>query len=232
MIYRIVISFFLSSLFFSIITIGFFYFLFFQKKNDIKKEIVYVHQVIVTKKKEHKRVVKNRKNLKKELHSKKEVIKKGELKTESAISKGGKKIDFKDIFSNVNSNIPTKKIEQKQQAILTKKSGNLEKVHKKLSKLETTFSFSNLKGDNKEKDLAYIQNKFAEVWDKIDTKVGDFITIQINISNGVIKIIVLSTNLDTIILRKFKREIKLIDISKINNFSAIIEFKSKLKGWQ
>ena len=221
---RLFISFFLALFVYSFIIFAFLY-LIFQKKNISPKKIVYVHQVIQTKKKSQPIIKQPKKTQQK-------IVKKTqqEIKTKYSFSKGGEDIKLDDIFANINDNIPTQKIKVKKQKNMTKKVSkhNIEKVKKILSQLQTTTSISNLQGSKK--DLDYIQNEFARIWTQIDTNVGDFVSLQINIQNGVINVIVLATNLDTIRLNQFLNDLKSINTSKINNFKAVIDFKSKLKG--
>jgi len=112
---------------------------------------------------------------------------------------------------------------------MTKKIGksNLEEVKKQLSTLQNTTQVSNISGN--QTDLDYIQNQFSKVWGEIETNDGDFIRIKVDIYAGILNVIVISTNLDTIRLNQFLSKLKVIDTSNIKNFSATIDFKSKLK---
>ena len=223
---RIVFSFFLALFLYSAIIYFFIYFLFFQNKVT-KPNIVYVHQVISVEKTKKTKIKKIQK--KKIIKSKKKAKKIVKPKTKDKFSKGGEKIKFDDLFYNVDDNIPTTKVKQKKQKNMTKEIGksNLEEVKKQLSTLQTTTQVSNISGN--QTDLEYIQNQFSKVWAEIDTNDGDFIRIKVDIYAGIVNVIVISTNLDTIRLNQFLSKIKIIDTSKIKNFSATIDFKSKLK---
>ncbi len=229
---RIVFSFFLALFLYSAIIYFFIYFLFFQNKVT-KPKIVYVHQVISVekiKKTKIKKIPQKKKIIEsKKIEPKKEAKRIVKPKTKDKFSKGGEKIKFDDLFSNVDDNIPTTKVKQKKQENMTKsrEESNLEKVKKELSTLQTTTQISNISGN--QIDLKYIQNQFSKVWAEIDTNDGDFIRIKVDIYAGVLNVIVISTNLDTIRLNQFLSKIKIIDTSKIKNFSATIDFKSKLK---
>ena len=222
---RIVISFFLALFLYSAILFFFVYFLF--SKNEVKKpKVVYVHQVISIKKTDKKVKTISKPKTKQKI---KPQQKKAEIKTKDKFSKGGEDIKFDDIFSNVEENIPTSKIKQKKQKNMTKKIGksNLEEVKKQLSTLQNTTQVSNISGN--QTDLDYIQNQFSKVWGEIETNDGDFIRIKVDIYAGILNVIVISTNLDTIRLNQFLSKLKVIDTSNIKNFSATIDFKSKLK---
>jgi len=209
----------------------FFFILIIQQNNSEKPKIVYVHQVITNNKiaKIEKKQPNNiQKIIKKKVEEKIKTPKKIENKTKDDFSKGGEyKID--DLFSNVDDNIPTTPIRKKQKKNITKKKGNTisNEVKKVLQKLKTNMTVSNIKGDTK--DTEYIQNELSKVWSQINTDVNDFVKIKINITNGNINVVVISTNLDTIRLNQFLSKIKLVNTTKTGNIDAIIEFKSELK---
>ena len=221
---RIIISFFLALFLYSAIIFFFIYFLFYKNESQ-KPKVVYVHQVISVEKAQKKQI--NSKP--KKIEYQKKPKSKLKSKTKDNFSKGGEEIKFDDLFSNVDDNIPTAKIKQKKQKNMTKEIGksNLEEVKKQLATLQNTTQVSNISGN--QTDLDYIQNQFSKVWGEIETNDGDFIRIKVDIYAGVLNVIVISTNLDTIRLNQFLSRIKTIDITKINNFSATIDFKAKLK---
>jgi len=228
---RIINAFFLALFIYSAIIFGFVYFLL-VKKEEKKSVVVYVHQAISTQIIKKKQSIKKKDiqvtKPKKEIKAKTPKIQK-EIKTKDNFAKGGEDIKLDDIFSTVSDNIPTTKIKQKKQKHMTKKIGEsiVKEIKKQLKTLQTTSSISNLKGSNN--DAEFIQNEFSKVWSQIETNSGDFIRIDVNINNGIINVIVIATNLDTIRLNQFLDKIKSIDKKKIMNFQAIIDFKSKLK---
>ena len=230
---RLIASFFLA-VFFYIAIIGFFiYFLISQQKVQ-KPKVVYIHQAIITKKIKKSKPKKNNivKQTKQKIEKVTEKSKQNAKQTASknSISTGGDDIKFDDIFSNVSDNVKTTKIKQKKKHQLTKQKSLLDEVKNQINKLKTSMRISNQNGDSK--DLEYIQNELARVWNSILTNDGDFIKIKINIQNGNLNFVVIATNLDTIRLNKFKSELRQINTAKLNNLNAVIDFKSKLKESQ
>ena len=229
---RLIASFFLA-VFFYIAIIGFFiYFLILQQKVQ-KPKVVYIHQAIITKqikklKSKKTDFVKPKKKTKpKPVQSKQSKQKAKQTASKHSISTGGDDIKFDDIFANVSDNIKTTKIKHKKTQQLTKQKSITEEIKQQLSKVQTNISFSQTLG--KAEDLDYIKNKLAQVWNSILTNDGDFIKVQINIKNGQLNFVVIATNLDTIRLNQFKNRLRNIDITKLNNLNAVINFKSKLK---
>jgi len=236
---RLLISF-LLTIFIYISFIGlFFYFII--SNNKVKKvKEVYIHQAIIIDKSkknistkienkeklEEKKVASEEENIKKEIQTKKDNIE----KSKDTFSKGGKDIKFDDIFANTPDNIPTEKVVQKKQKNMTKQKGDEEfskLVKKELSNLNNSFKISS---NSDEKSKSYISNEFEKIWAKLNTQDGDFVTLVVDVSYGKLNIIVISTNLDTIILNKFLNKLKHIDISKIKQFHGKIIFNTKLKG--
>ena len=199
----------------------------FQKKNITKTKIVYVHTAIIAKQHQKKKEKKELFKPKKDNIVDKKIQK--EIKTKDNFSKGGDDIKFDDIFSNVSENITTSKIKEKKHLNMTKKVGhsNIEEVQKQISRLNFTTKMSNVEGSKV--DLEYIQNEFSRVWGLVNTNPGDFVTVQVNIYNGIVNVVILNTNLDTIILNQFLNNLKSINTKNINMLRAVIDFKSKLK---
>ena len=230
---RLIFSFFLSLFLYSAILFFFGYFIFHKNKN-LKPKEVYIHQAVVVSKK-----IKLAKTPKqsKPLNTPKTPPVAIEKNSNSDLSKGGKDISFDELFQGVDDNIDTTKITPKKQNDMTKiksvKSDiqsslqNIKKIQKKLKNLQPVFKLKSFSGSKKES--VYISNEFGKVWAKIETKPNDFISLKVNIENNQINIVVISSNLDTILLNQFLTELKNIDISKISNFSGIINFKVKLK---
>ena len=224
---RIINAFFLALFVYSAILFFFLYFILNRPKPK-PPIVVYVHQAIAFK--EKKEISKKPKIEQKIIKPQKpKVEKKAVEKTKDNFSKGGEDIKFDDIFSNVSENVKTTKIKQKKQKNMTREVGDsiVKEVKKQLQNLQTTSAISNVTGSNS--DAEFVQNEFSKVWGQINTNPGDFIKININIQNGVVNVIVIATNLDTIRLNQFLTKIKSIDTTKINNFKAVIDFKSKLK---
>jgi len=227
---RLLISFLLTLFIYSLFIGLFFYFILSSNQPKEVKQ-VYIHQAII--KNSKKQIVSKinkpeKKELKKEAKKseKKDTIK----KSEDSFSKAGKDIKSEDIFANVTDNIPTKKIVQKKQNDITIKKGNTDftkLVKKELANLQLNTSVES-NSDEKSKD--YISNEFGKIWSEINTQDGNFVTLSVDILNGQLNIVVIATNLDTILLNQFLNKLKTIDISKIKNFSAKITFNTKLKG--
>ena len=207
----------------------FFFIIVISKNSSKKPKTVYVHQAIMVskqtaskqKKLSHNSFSVSQKQVKK-------IIKKKEISSKDNMSKGG---DYKldDLFSSVNDNIPTTPIRHKQKQHITKKTSKsiTKEVQQALQKLKVNMTVSNIKGNSHDKK--YIQDELSKIWSEINTNIGDFVKIQLNISNANINVVVIATNLDTIRLNNFLSKIKLIDITKIGNVNAVIEFKSELK---
>jgi len=223
---RFLISF-LLSLFIYILLIGLFVYFMISKNKPQHIEQVYIHQAINIKKQNLAKTKKVAKSEKKEV---KKINKKEVKKTEDTFSKGGEDIDFNDIFANTPNNVPTKKVIQKKQKNMTKKRGNTDfskLVKKTLSKLQSSMA---VVSDSDKKSTDYISNEFGKVWAQINTQDGNFVTLNIDVVNGHLNVVVIATNLDTILLNKFLNKLKNIDISKIKNFHGKITFNTKLKG--
>ena len=226
---RLLISFFIALFLYSAILFFFVYFILF-KKNDNKVKVVYVHQVIEVKNKSipnPKPKQPNPKPISKPISKPKPQPKKQEIKTKDNFSKGGD--SFEELFKGVDEKIKTTPIKQKKQNTMTKKKGKsvLEEVKKVTKNLLPTYSIASQVGSKQ--DGQYIANEFGRIWSQMDTKPGDFVSLQINISNGSINLSVIATNLDTILLNKFLEKLKTIDTTKIKQFSGVIDFNVKLK---
>ena len=230
---RLFISFLLSLFIYSLLIGLFIYFIISTNKQQQVKQ-VYIHQAIVKSVKKQT-IAKIKKPVKKEIKkeikkpAKKEPIK----KTEDTISKGGQNIKTEDLFNEISDNIPTEKIVHKKQKNMTKKKGNSDfsKLAKKtLSNLESNLQSSAVIVSNSDKKSSdYISNEFGKIWSQIDTQDGNFVTLAVDVVNGQLNVVVIATNLDTILLNQFLKKLKLIDTSKIKNFDGKITFNTKLK---
>jgi hypothetical protein len=223
---RLLISFFIALFLYSAILFFFVYFILF-KKNDNEVKVVYVHQVIEVK---NKNIPKPKPLPPKPISKSKPISKpkpKQEIKTKDNFSKGGG--SFEELFKGVDEEIKTTSIKQKKQNTMTKKKGDsvLSKVQKVKKTLLPTYTLSRKTGSKQ--DSQYIANEFGKIWSQMDTKPGDFVSLQIDISNGSINLSVIATNLDTILLNKFLTKLKTINTTKIKKFSGVIDFNVKLK---
>jgi hypothetical protein len=229
---RLLISFLLTIFIYAFLIGIFLYFIMVSNKSQ-KVEQVYIHQAIMKNEKKQKQpqITKPQKQVKKESKTVEKTAKKESIKkTEDTFLKGGKDIKFDDIFSNTPDNIPTKKITHKKQENMTKKKGHTDfskLVKKELSKLESNVAVVS-NSDKKSSD--YISNEFGKVWSEINTEDGNFVTLAVDVTNGKLNVVVIATNLDTILLNKFLNKLKTIDTSKINDFHGRITFNTKLKG--
>jgi hypothetical protein len=225
---KLLISFFLSLFIYLFLIFLFIYFIIVTNKTEQTKQ-VYIHQAIIkdNKKQNIPKITKPKQVVKQEV---KKTTKQSIKKTEDTFAKGGDDIKFDDIFANTPDNIPTKKIKHKKQENMTKKRGHTEfskLVKKELSKLSSSVAVVS-NSDKKSSD--YISNEFGKVWAEINTEDGNFVTLRVDVVNGKLNIVIISTNLDTILLNKFLNKLKNIDISKIKDFHGKITFNTKLKG--
>jgi len=223
---KLLISLLLSLLIYFSLLFFFFYFLFFNtNKTNVVEKKVYIHKAII------KAPEKHNSNIEKKviINENKKIKKTKEKKSLSTFSHSGKDISFEDIFSNTSANIPTKKIEYKKTENMTIKKGNeiTKLVKKELSKLESTI---NISSSNDIETKNYISNEFERVWAETNTKDGDFVELSVIIDNNKLRVIVISTNLDTITLNNFLQRLQSIDIKKIKYFNGVIKFNTKLKG--
>jgi len=226
---KLLVSFLISIFIYISLIIFFWYFVLYEDKNE-KVSKVYIHQAIIAKQKhivnkqKQKPVINNKKQIKKTKQ------KKIEHKSKDTFSKAGKDISFDDIFSTTSDNIPTKKIKLKKKDNFTKNKGEeklSEIVKKRLSFLNSVVDISET-SDKKSGD--YIANEFGKIWSETNTEDGNFVTLQIDVINNKLNVIVIATNLDTILLNSFLTKLNSVDISKIKNFHAKITFNTKLKG--
>jgi len=230
---RLISAFFLAFFVYSAILFFFIYFIFF-KQNQTKTQIVYVHQVIKIDKQKIPHKISNLKIKKISENQKSRKTPKKEIKTNSTLSKGGKNIKIDDIFSNISDNIKTEKVEQKKSEKMTKKTGiSLTKeIQNKLSSLKSTqkIKISMMQTQGLKSDANYLEREFYKKWINMDIfEPNKEVDIQVSIQNGVMELYVIATNLDTIRLNSFIKELKSVNVSKINNFTAKFIFKSKLK---
>ena len=204
--------------------------MFFLIPKDKKKEKrVYVHTAIIAKKAKvikngNKQITKTIQTSKNKLEkvSKKEPQKKG---SKTNITKGGEKIEFNDIFKNVDYNVETKKVVLKAQADMSRLKG----VESKLKNLKT-FNFSiNLIQNSGEKltdkEYSEIENRLYNIWDNVSSLSMDYAKVIIKNIDGKIYVTILNSNLD---LDKQNELIKRIEKEKFNKeFDLTVFFQSK-----
>jgi hypothetical protein len=226
---RLVVSFLLTLIVYSLI-VYFFLFFFLPKQKQEKR--VYVHTAIIAKKskintnsnKNKKRVIK--KQVSKIKKSVKKVKKRG---SKSNTTHGGKDIGFNDIFKNVNYNVDTKKITPKAQLDMSRLKGverNLEKI-KKLSFQVNFVQQSGQKLSKKEiNDI--ITQKLYKIWDDVSTMPSDYAKINIQNINGKVYAVVLDSNLALDKQNQLINEIKRLNFDK--NFNITVIFESKVNN--
>ena len=215
---RFLVSLFLTLVFYFLI-LFFLYSIFFQK--SVKKKEVLIHRAIIVPKIIKKKSIKQ--EVKKEVKVKK-APKKAKEGSKKNITTGGK-VDFNDIFKNVNYSVPTKKVNIQKQSILSRyKANNILKRLKKVKNINVNISFktsSNLKKENLDK----IVEKIGNVWYEISDIAGEYATIKFINKNGRVYVSILDTNLDpakeNILLERLKR----IKFNK--NIDLVIKFQTK-----
>jgi len=205
--------------------IAFLFFLVPKEKKEKKK--VYVHTAIIAKKEKvikegNKKINKSIQTTNKKL-PKKEPQKKG---SKTNITKGGKKINFDDIFESVDYNIPTKKVALKAQTDMSRLKG----VESDLKSVKT-FSISLVQNSGKrltDKEYSEIENKLYTIWDTISNSPMDYAKVIIKNINGQIYVTILDSNLD---LDKQNELIRNIEKEKFNKeFDLTVSFQSKEKN--
>ena len=228
---RLFLSLFLTLFIYIFILFFFSYFIFYQHKNIEKREVVYIHQAVIQK--VNKKKVNHKKRSSLQTPHKIQKIAKT-ISSKDNFSKGGKDISFDELFQGVDEKIETTKVKLKKHYNMTKTKHNQAslEVKKLKSNLETTYNLNISQTFGSKKDLTYIKSEFSKIWAELDTKTGDFISLKINIKNKQIDIIVISTNLDTILLNNFLNKLYNIDVSKTGNFSGVINFNVKLKDFK
>ncbi len=216
---RFIVSLFLTLIFYFLI-LFFLYFIFFQK--PFKKKEVLIHKAIITpkivQKKSLKQEVKKSINVKKSIKPKKEGSKK-------SITKGGK-VNFNDIFKNVNYSVPTKKVKLQRQNVLSRyKANNILKKLQKIKNISVNISFKTSSNIKKEK-LDKIVEKIGGVWYDISNIAGEYATIKFISQNGKIYVSILDTNLDPVKEKMLLTKLKNIKFDK--NVNLVIKFQTKV----
>ncbi len=219
---RFFISFLLTILVYFLI-ISFLYFALLRKMPQEKE--VLIHTAIITPQIQNiKKSIKNKiKNIPKiEKKVKKNIKKTG---SKSNLTQGGK-VNFNDIFKNVNYNIPTKKVKLKKQNVLSRfKADNIIKELKKVKNINVNISFSTTSNIKKEK-INLLIKKIGEIWYEISNIPGEYAIINFVNNNGNINVYILNTNLN---IEKQKLLIeKLQNIKFDKNINITIKFQTKV----
>ena len=207
----------LLTLFFYFLILIFLYLSFFNKK--IKKPILIHHAIIVPKIKTQNKSIKP--NIKKIKITKKS----NKSGSKSNITKGGK-VDFNDIFKNVNYSIPSKKIELKKAPVLSRfRANDILKKLKNIKNININISFNTSTPVKKEK-LNEIIEKIGNVWYEISDIPGEYATINFINKNGKVEVYILDTNLDPSKEAKLLNKLKEIRFDKTINLT--IKFQTKV----
>ena len=212
---RVFVSFFLSLLIYCLILI-FLYVTFFYHKE--KKEVLIHTAIIIPQTKHIKSVVNKVKNFKKTSKSKAKKIKKG---SKSSVTKSGT-VDFKDIFENVNYNVPTKKVLLKKEDSLSRFKSKISQRLKNIKNINVNISFSTTSNVTKEK-VNELVKKISEIWDEISDIAGEYATIKFIISNKEVFVYLLDTNLNE------NKQQLLVEKLKNIKFDQDINLKIKLQ---
>ena len=226
---RLLVSFVLTLIVYSLIVVFFLFFLFPKKKSEKR---VYVHTAIIAKKaKINSHAKKNSKSIKKTQVSK---IKKSVKKTKrsgsiSNVTRGGKDIGFNDIFKNVNYNVDTKKIVQKKQLDMSRFRG-IERNLKKIKKISVEVNFVQNSGKKltKEEINDIISQKLYSIWYDVSTIPSDYAKINIQSLNGQVFVNILDSNLPQDRQNQLINEIKKVNFDK--NFNITVLFQSKVSN--
>ena len=218
---RLIISFILSVTIYFLILL-FLYFALFKK--PIPKQEVLIHTAIITPQIKLKKSIKNKikshpKILKKTIKKVKKIGSKTNLST-------GGKVNFNDIFKNVNYNIPTKKVELKKQAVLSRfRANNILKQLKKIKNINVNISFKTTSNVKKEKINELIK-KIGEIWYEISNIPGEYATINFINRNGHIEVYILNTNLNNEKQNLLINKLQNINFDK--NINLTVKFQTKV----
>jgi len=192
---RLLVSFFLSVIVYSLIMI-FLYFVFFHK-NQPKVQQVFIHTAIVVnntpkllphKNKTNKTHVEKKQNIKKT----KKINKAKKQGSKTSLTKSGD-VNFNEIFKNVKYNVDTKKLHLKKQLNISRLKGEVLKNLQKIRNINITYKVSG--GADKGKVNKLIK-KIYEIWDELSFIPGEYATIQIVNQNGRLSAVILESNID------------------------------------
>ena len=218
---RIIISFFLSLIFF-IGILSFLFFAFFKK--NVKKKEVLIHTAVIVETSKKTKPKPYVKKVVKQTPIKKRKVKIGSKNT---LSKSGE-VDFNDIFKNVKANVPTTPVKLKKEEEISRLKGDILKdlKIKTLQTVDIKISFSNNKNKD-DKDIKKIIQKIDSIWNEISDNIDDYALIKLDIINGKINVIILDSNLNLDKQQLLINKIKELSFNK--NLSLKIKFVTKAK---
>jgi hypothetical protein len=220
---RVFISLVLSIFFYSVIV---FLFLLIFNKSKPKKEVL-IHTAIVLQNKT-KSIINNKAkkfflSAKKTFPEKIKQVKKVKKGSVSAFSKGGD-VDFKDIFKNVNYNVDTKKLHQKQNLNMSRFKG-IEKNLKNIKLIGSNISYINSGGNISNKEIEdIIIKKLSPIWDLVSDVIGEYAKINI-IFDGNVKVNIIESNLPEYKQKLLIEKIKNLKFDK--KFNITVKFITK-----
>jgi hypothetical protein len=220
---RVFISLVLSIFFYSVIV---FLFLLIFNKSKPKKEVL-IHTAIVLQNKT-KSIINNKAkkfflSAKKTFPEKIKQVKKVKKGLVSAFTKGGD-VDFKDIFKNVNYNVDTKKLHQKQNLNMSRFKG-IEKNLKNIKLIGSNISYINSGGNISNKEIEdIIIKKLSPIWDLVSDVIGEYAKINI-IFDGNVKVNIIESNLHEYKQKLLIEKIKNLKFDK--KFNITVKFITK-----
>jgi len=218
---RVIISFFLSLIFF-IGILSFLFFAFFKK--NVKKKEVLIHTAVIVETPKKTKPKPDVKKIIKHTPVKKRKVKIGSKNT---LSKSGE-VDFNDIFKNVKANVPTTPVKLKKEKEISRLKGDILKnlKIKTLKTINMNITFSN--NENKDdKDIKKFIQKIDSIWNEISDNIDDYALIKLDIINGKINVIILDSNLNLDKQQLLINRIKNLSVNK--NLSLKIKFVTKAK---
>ncbi len=224
---RIVVSLILSLVIYISIVYLFIFFLLPSQKTE---KTIYIHTAIPVKKAKinsnsKKKADKIKKNSVSKIKQSSAKVKKSGSKTNK--THGGKKIGFNDIFKNVDYNVDTKKLEQKQQLEMSRLKG-VERDLKKIKKIsvEVNFVQNGAKKLTKDEINNIITQKLSSIWYDISMIPSEYARINIESQNGGVSVNILDSNLPVEKQVRLINEIKKVKFNK--NFNITVLFQSKV----
>jgi hypothetical protein len=231
---RLLVSFLLSVVIYLAIIFAFLNFLIVKKQ---KKEEVLIHTAILPVKTITNTVKKTKKNPKPLIKPKPKPVskpkpkikKKVKIGSKSSFTKGGN-TDLKDLFKNVEANIPSTPVKFQKNLQMSRFKGNIANIEKNLNKVKmlsvnvqiTQNSNNNISKENINK----IINKIGEVWYQISNIPGQYAKIHIISNNGSLQVVILDSNLPEAQQIELINGIKALHFKQ--NFDLNILFRTKV----
>jgi len=218
---RIILSLFLTLIFYSAVI--FFFMLIFHKDKKEKEVLIHTAIVIPNEKKSIKNNSTEKKIKKAEKKEVKKVIKKNGSK--SAVTKGGKNIKFNDIFKNVKYNVDTRKMRQKSQLDMSRFKG-VEKNLKKVKMLNSNISVITGGGSLNDKEIKDILvKKLSPVWNEVSNIATEYAKINIVFDGKNIKVYIRESNLPLNKQQELIEKIENLQFEK--RFNITVKFITK-----